>query len=112
MPLQKRTSTCAGYPFKHSDSITVSSGSAVRLVSGVDVQCYNYTLTTVFNCTPNVAIAVNDLNSQYSPNIFFSVKAVASDSDSIIPFVIRTQWGYTRWTRITFSFLAEISNQI
>jgi hypothetical protein len=81
-------------------------------VTGKDVQCYNYTLSTPFNCTPNIAIAVNDLQSQFSQNLFFSVKAVASDSNSVIPFVIRTQWGYTQWTKITFSFLAEVSTQI
>lgn len=35
-----------------------------------------------------------------------------SDQYSIIPFVIRTQWGYTRWSRISFSFVAETSNQL
>ena len=25
----------------------------------------------------------------------------------MIPFAIRTQWHYTRWTKISFSFLAE-----
>lgn len=30
----------------------------------------------------------------------------------MIPFIVRTQWGYTQWSRITFSFLAESSSQI
>ncbi len=30
----------------------------------------------------------------------------------MIPFIVRTHWAYTRWTRITFSFLAEISSQL
>jgi hypothetical protein len=59
-----------------------------------------------------IYLAVNNLESQYSPNLFFSVKAVASSNFGTIPFVVRTQWGYSKWTRITFSFLAEVSNQI
>ena len=27
-------------------------------------------------------------------------------------FIIRTQWGYTQWSRIKFSFLAEDSTQL
>ena len=45
-------------------------------------------------------------------NLFFSVKAVSSDSNTVIPFIIRTQWGYTRWSRISFSFFAETSSQL
>lgn len=47
-----------------------------------------------------------------SNNLFFSIKAVNSDSNSVIPFIVRTQWGYTRWTKISFSFFAEASAQI
>lgn len=100
------------YLFIHLDTITVSNGGTVPLVTGVDIQCYNYTLTNAFNCTPNIAIAVSGLESQYSSSLFFSIKAVASDSNTVIPFVVRTQWGYTRWTKLTFSFLAEASAQI
>lgn len=82
------------------------------LTAGQDIQCYNYTLSVTFNCTPNIAIAVSDLQSQASQHLFFSVKAVSSDNFGVIPFVIRTQWGYSRWTRITFSFIAEVSSQI
>lgn len=39
-----------------SDSITVSNQGKVALASGVDVQCYNYTLANAFSCTPGVAI--------------------------------------------------------
>ena len=55
---------------------------------------------------------VSDLQSAYSPSLFFSVKAIASDSNGIIPFVVRTHWGYTQWSKITFSFLAEGSSQL
>ena len=56
--------------------------------------------------------AVNSLQSQYSPHLFFSIKAVKSDSNAIIPFVVRTHWGYTQWSRLSFSFLAETSKTI
>ena len=52
------------------------------------------------------------MESQYSPNLFFSIKAVNSDSNGVIPFVVRTHWAYTRWTRLVFSFIAEASSQI
>lgn len=44
--------------------------------------------------------------------MFFSIKAVNSDSNGIVPFIVRTHWGYTRWSKITFSFLAETSERI
>jgi hypothetical protein len=44
-----------------SDSITVSSSGRVALTSGVDVQCYNYTLAKAFSCTPGVAIGTYSL---------------------------------------------------
>jgi hypothetical protein len=56
--------------------------------------------------------AVNSLESQYSPNLFFSIKAVNSDSNGVIPFIVRTHWGYTQWSKLTFSFLAEGSSQV
>ena len=37
----------------------------------------------------------------------WSIKPVRSDSYGVIPFVIRTQWKYTSWTKISFTFLAE-----
>jgi hypothetical protein len=59
-----------------------------------------------------VAIAVSDFQSQYSPHLFFSIKAVNSDSTGVIPFIVRTHWGYTQWTKLTFSFFAEASDQL
>jgi hypothetical protein len=56
--------------------------------------------------------AVYDLQSQYSANQFFSVKPVRSDSYGIIPFMIRTHWKYTSWTKISFSFFAEDKGNI
>ena len=57
-------------------------------------------------------LAVNNLLSVSGNNLFFSIKALSSDSNGVIPFVVRTQWGYTRWSRISFSFLAEASSQL
>ena len=50
------------------------------------------------------------MESAPSNNLFFSIKALNSDSNGVLPFVVRTQWGYTRWTKITFYFLAEASD--
>lgn len=52
------------------------------------------------------------LESLSSNHLFFSIKAVNSDSNGVIPFIVRTQWGYTRWSRISFSFFAETSDRI
>jgi len=41
--------------------------------------------------------------------LFFSIKPVYSSNFGVVPFVVRTQWGYTRWTRIAFSFFASAS---
>ena len=30
----------------------------------------------------------------------------------MVPFIVRTQWGYTRWSKISFSFLASASPRI
>ena len=52
------------------------------------------------------------MESAPSNNLFFSIKALHSDSNTVIPFVVRTQWGYTRWTKISFYYLAEASDLI
>lgn len=89
------------------DHLTVSLSGVLNLTSGVDTLCYNHTLERVFQNRPGIAISVHDLQSQYSPDQFFSIKPVRSDSHGVIPFVIRTQWKYTSWTKISFTFLAE-----
>ena len=40
-------------------------------------------------------------------DIFFSVRTTKSDKLTAIDFLIRTQWKYTTWTMISFSFIAE-----
>jgi cysteine-rich repeat protein len=55
---------------------------------------------------------VTHLESKPTNNLFFSIKAVNSDSNGVIPFVVRTHWGYTRWAKITFYFLAEASDLV
>ena len=59
-----------------------------------------------------IIAAVYDLQSQYSADQFFSIKPVRSDSFGIIPFVIRTHWKYTSWTKLSFSFIAEDRDNI
>jgi cysteine-rich repeat protein len=55
---------------------------------------------------------VTHLESKPTNNLFFSIKAVNADNNGVIPFVVRTHWGYTRWTKITFYFLAEASDLV
>ena len=38
------------------DSITVSNQGEIPIVNGADIQCYNYTLSNPFTCSPGVAI--------------------------------------------------------
>jgi hypothetical protein len=42
-------------------SLTISSGGSIALIEGEDIQCYNYTLATPFNCSPSVAIGIYQL---------------------------------------------------
>lgn len=96
------------HPFLNSGQIiaALSSGS-VPLLESVDTQCYNYSLPYEFQSAPEVAIAVHDFESEPTKSLFFYVKAVHSQSIATVPFVIRTYWSYTRWTQISFSFIAE-----
>lgn len=52
------------------------------------------------------------MESAPSNNLFFSIKALNSDSNGVIPFVVRTHWGYTRWSKISFYYLAEASDLV
>jgi hypothetical protein len=56
VPRPQPSPRCFRYFFPHPDSLTVSASGNVALQSGVDIQCYNYTLANPFNCTPGVAI--------------------------------------------------------
>lgn len=39
--------------------------------------------------------------------MYFYIKTIPSDSYSSIAFLIRTQWTYTKWNQLAFTFLAE-----
>ena len=39
--------------------------------------------------------------------MYFYIKPVSTESKSFASFIIRTLWLYTRWTHISFLFLAE-----
>ena len=79
----------------------------VPLVDDQDVQCYNYSLPYKFARIPQIAIAVHGFESQRSDDLFFAIKPLHSESQSFVPFVIRTHWKYTKWTRLEYSFIAE-----
>ena len=72
-----------------------------------DYFCYNYSLSYQVARPPEVAISVHDFEVESSNRLYFYIKPLPSRSYSSIPFVIRTQWSYTSWNYITFSFLAE-----
>lgn len=75
--------------------------------SGNDALCYSYALTKPFQRKPGVAIAIKSLEAQVTNDIFFSVRYTKSDKLTSVDFLIRTQWKYTQWTIISFSFVAE-----
>lgn len=76
-------------------------------MQGTDAQCYNYSLPYAFANVPEVAVAVHDFESRATNDLFFAIKPLQSDSLVAVPFLIRTHWRYTFWTKIAFSFLAE-----
>ena len=92
--------------------LSLSMHGDIPLQQGNDIQCYNHTLVKAFECPPSVAIAAYDFESAASKNLFFSIKAINSDSNGVIPFILRTHWGYTRWNKISFFFLAETTDLI
>ena len=87
--------------------IAALNTGSVPLVEAVDTQCYNYSLPYNFQSVPEVAIAVHDFEFEQSNTVSFFIKTLHTDSVSTVPFVIRTYWSYTRWTQISFSFIAE-----
>ena len=87
--------------------VAALDGGVIPLSDGEDTQCYNYSLPYAFNTVPDVAVAVHSFEAEASNNLFFFIKPIHSESLSFLPFVIRTQWPYTQWNQITFSFLAE-----
>ena len=50
---------------------------------------------------------MHDFESRPTNELFFSVKPIESQSLGNVPFLVRTQWRYTYWNKIVFSFLAE-----
>ena len=69
--------------------------------------CYNYTMPYYSHNKLGVAIAMQKFESNYSPDLYFSVKPLMAEISTIIPFVIRTQWKYTTWSKFSFQFLVE-----
>ena len=57
--------------------------------------------------TNHLKVGVHDFEAEKSTSLFYYIKPLNTDSLAFVPFVIRTQWLYTRWTKISFSFIAE-----
>ena len=98
--------------FNSDQIIAAFNGGIIPLFEEEDSQCYNHTLPYAFKAAPEVAISVHDFESQASRSIFFFIKPLRSESTNSIPFVVRTQWAYTSWVHIGFSFLADDRNDI
>ena len=64
LPLSLSSQNVTTYLFCYLDSLTISNFGNIPLQQGNDIQCYNYTLTKDFNCTPNVAIGISFLTQQ------------------------------------------------
>lgn len=90
----------------------ISSSGNVQLTNGQDALCYNYPLPLPFQNRPGVAIAVRQMQALATMDVFFSVRSVKSDLLTSIAFLIRTQWKYTNWIKISVSFLAEDMSSI
>lgn len=71
-----------------SDSITISSTGRIPLVSGTDIQCYNYTLATIFSCTPGVAIGTSSFTQPSTPSKVNTVPTFSSRSRLWTPTVM------------------------
>ena len=87
-------------------------GGIIPFNNAQDTQCYNYSLPYSFDRVPSIAISVHDFEAEPSNGLYFFIKPIHSESLSFVPIVIRTQWSYTQWTHITFSFLAEDRDDI
>ena len=52
-------------------------------------------------------LAIHDLEADYSSDLYFSIKPLPTESKNMVPLLIRTQWKYTRWRKISFTILVE-----
>ena len=50
---------------------------------------------------------MHEFEAQKTDDLFFAIKPLPSKSLTHVPFVIRTHWKYTNWTKISYTFLAE-----
>lgn len=100
-PAQSATTTF------HQGRFTVSASGTVALVPNLDVLCYNYSLPAPFQRQPGVAVALSQLSSSPSNDLFFSIQPTKSDSLAQLTFLVRTQWKYTQWNILQVSFVAE-----
>ena len=94
-PLQRGQVLCPSEEVKMFNAITIpyliSFRRYLRLLS----------VTTLFN------LAIHDFEVQKTNDLFFSIKPIKSESLAFVPLIIRTQWKYTSWTKISFTLLAE-----
>ena len=95
------------FQYNPGNIIAALHGGDLPLTENEDSRCYNYSLPSNFNSPPTVAVSVHAFDCEPSQGLYFFVKPLKLQSVSILPFVIRTQWSYTKWNHITFSFIAE-----
>ena len=87
--------------------IISSRNGLIPLTDGIDSQCYNYTLPYTFARVPEIAIGLDDFDSEACDDLFFAVKPIKTESKNLVPLTIRTQWSHTRWSRIAIYLFAE-----
>jgi len=57
-------------------------------------------------------MAIRHMESSASMDLFFSVRSTKTDLLTILSFLIRTQWKYTQWIKLSVTFLAEDQTNI
>lgn len=77
-----------------------------------DLYTYVYSLPLPFRRPPTVAIAINNLQSNYSQSFSFSVKFINTQNKQNLTFVAKIDHKISNWTKLSFNFLAETRDDI
>ena len=83
----------------------------IPLSEAEETHCYDYVLPYSYKLeTMDIAVSVHEFDADHSEDLNFFIKPTRDESkniQSVISFVIRVQWKYTKWNLISFSFFIE-----
>ena len=95
----------------YSGKVTLGLGQTPAIsnitLANNDLYTYIYSMPLPFRKVPSVAIAISNIQSNYSQTFSYFVKYLNTQNRQNLTFVLKVDHKVSNWTKLVFNFLAE-----